>query len=109
ERGLKIAERPISISYASDSSTLHPVVHGFEVLRRIAIMISERRPLFFFGLGGIILIVLGLFAGIKVLSIAYGGGELAIGTALISTLLLVIGILSIFTGVILNVLAKRND
>jgi hypothetical protein len=71
-------------------------------------MISERRPLIFFRLGGAILIVLGLLAGIKVLDIASGGGELAIGTALISVLLLIIGIFSVFTGVILNVLIKRR-
>ncbi len=109
ERGLKITERPISIRYTSDGSTLNPVVHGFEVLGRIIAMISERRPLFFFGLGGTILIVLGLFAGIRVLNIAYGEGKLVAGTALVSTLLLLIGVFSVFTGVILNVLAKRKN
>jgi glycosyltransferase involved in cell wall biosynthesis len=108
EKGLKIAERPISIRYTGDGSTLNPVAHGFGVLGRIIVMISERRPLIFFGLGGAILIVLGLLAGIKVLDIASGGGELAIGTALISVLLLIIGIFSVFTGVILNVLIKRR-
>jgi len=108
EKGLKIAERPISIRYTGDGSTLNPVAHGFGVLGRIIVMISERRPLIFFGLGGVILIVLGLLAGIKVLDIASGGGELAIGTALISILLLIIGIFSVFTGVILNVLIKRR-
>ncbi len=108
EKGLKIAERPISIRYTGDGSTLNPVAHGFGVLGRIIVMISERRPLIFFGLGGAILIVLGLLAGIKVLDIASGGGELATGTALVSVLLLIIGIFSVFTGIILNVLIKRK-
>jgi glycosyltransferase involved in cell wall biosynthesis len=108
EKGLKIAERPISIRYTGDGSTLNPVAHGFGVLGRIIVMISERRPLIFFGLGGAILIVLGLLAGIKVLDIASGGGELATGTALVSVLLLIIGIFSVFTGIILNVLIKRR-
>lgn len=108
EKGLKITERPISIRYTGDGSTLNPVAHGFGVLGRIIVMISERRPLIFFGLGGAILIVLGLLAGIKVLDIASGGGELATGTALVSVLLLIIGIFSVFTGVILNVLIKRK-
>ena len=69
-------------------------------------MISEKRPLFFFGLGGTILAVLGLLTGIRVLGIAWGGGGIATGTALISISLLIIGIFSIFTGIILNVLAK---
>lgn len=108
ESGLKITERPISIRYTEDGSTLNPVVHGFEVLRRIIAMISERRPLFFFGLGGIILIILGLLAGIRVVSIVSQGGGLAMGTALVSILLLVIGVFSIFTGIILHVLIKRR-
>ena len=108
EKGLKITERPVSIRYTKDGSTLNPVVHGFEVLGRIIAMISERRPLFFFGLGGAILSVLGLLAGIRVLNIAFGGGKIATGTALLSILLLIIGAFSIFTGIILNVLTKRK-
>jgi len=106
EKGLKITERPISIRYTKDGSTLHPVVHGFEVLGRIVVMISEKRPLFFFGVGGTILMVLGLLAGIRVLSIASAGGGVATGTALVSILLLIIGAFSVFTGIILNVLTK---
>ncbi|MFC1932890.1 glycosyltransferase family 2 protein [Chloroflexota bacterium] len=108
EKGLKIIERPISIRYTRDGSTLNPVVHGFDVLRRIITLISERRPLFFFGLGGSILIVLGFLAGIRVLNIASAGGGVATGTALISILLIIVGILSAFTGIILNALTKRK-
>ncbi|MBA7716259.1 Undecaprenyl-phosphate 4-deoxy-4-formamido-L-arabinose transferase [subsurface metagenome] len=109
DKHLKITQVPISNIYTQDGSTLNPVVHGLEVLGRIIAMISERRPLFFFGLGGIILILLGFLAGIRVITITFGGGELAMGTALISILLLVIGSFSIFTGIILNVLTKRNS
>ena len=109
EKGLKIIERPISIRYIKDGSTLHPILHGLHVLRRIIAMISESRPLFFFGLGGAILSLLGFLAGIRVLNIAYGGGGIATGTALVSILLLIIGVLSVFTGIILHVLAKRKD
>ncbi len=109
EKGLKITERPISIKYTRDSSTLNPVIHGLEVLGRIIAMISERRPLFFFGIGGITWILLGLLAGIRVLSIAAGGGGMAMGTALISILFLITGAFSIFTGIILSVLTKRKN
>jgi glycosyltransferase involved in cell wall biosynthesis len=108
EKGLKITERPISVRYTRDGSTLHPVIHGFEVLGRIIAMISERRPLFFFGLGGVILVVLGFLAGIRVLNIAFDGGGIATGTALVSILLLIIGVFSVFTGIILDVLTKRR-
>ncbi len=108
DRGLRITQVPISAIYTRDGSTLNPVSHGFGVLGRIVAMISERRPLFFFGLGGGILTVLGLIAGFRVLQIASAGGGVITGTALVSVLLLTIGIFSIFTGIILNVLTTRE-
>jgi glycosyltransferase involved in cell wall biosynthesis len=74
KRGLKITERPISIRYTVDGSTMNPLMHGVTVLGRFGIMLSERRPLLFFGLSGTVLIGLGFTAGIWVLDIANSGG-----------------------------------
>ncbi|MEE8419023.1 MAG: glycosyltransferase [Dehalococcoidales bacterium] len=109
EKGLKITERPISIRYTADGSTLNPVVHGFSVLGRIIVMISEKRPLFFFGIGGVVSIILGILAALRAFSIVMGGGGAVSGYTLIAILLFFIGVLSIFTGIILNVLIKRRD
>jgi len=106
-KGLKIAEVPISAIYTRDGSTLNPVKHGIGVLNRVMVMISERRPLLFFGLAGGIAITLGIGAGILVLKALFTVNELAVGTALVSMLLITAGILCIFAGVILNVLVKR--
>jgi len=108
EKGLKITEVPISIVYTKDGSTLNPIRHGLGVLARILAMISERRPLFFFGLGGSILATLGLIAGVMTLNILSAGGIMPTGTALLSVLLLTIGVFSIFTGIILHTLAGRK-
>ncbi|MDP3879214.1 MAG: glycosyltransferase family 2 protein [Dehalococcoidales bacterium] len=107
QSGLKITERPISIRYTADGSTLNPLVHGIEVLGRIIAMISERRPLFFFGLGGSIGIALGFLTGIRVVSMTSTSGVMPVGTALLAILLIIVGTLSVFTGIILNVLVKR--
>ena len=109
EEGLKITERQISIRYTADGSTLNPVLHGFGVLGRILVMISERRPLLFFGLGGIIITALGLVAGVIALSIYFEGGVAITGWALVASLLLIVGSVSIFTGIILNLLSKRRS
>ena len=106
---LKITERPITIRYTGDGSTLHPLVHGLQVIGRIIAMISEKRPLYFFGLGGATLSLIGCIAGVRVIDIAYGGGGIATGTALVSILLITIGVFSVFTGIILHVLAKWRD
>jgi len=106
-KGLKITEVPISAIYIKGGSTLNPISHGFGVLHRIMVMISERRPLLFFGLFGSVLLVLGAVTGYGVIRGYYDSSMLATGTALVTILLITIGILSIFTGVILDVLVRR--
>ncbi len=108
EKNLKITERPISIRYTEDGSTLHPVVHGFEVMSRIIAMISERRPLFFFGFGGLFSILIGILFAIRAIIIVMEGGGAVTGYTLVALMLLLIGVLSIFSGIILNVFKKRK-
>jgi len=108
EKNLKITEVPISNIYTKDGSTLNPIRHGIDVLSRIIVMISQRRPLFFFGLAGVILLVIGLIIGIRVINIAAATGNLAIGSTILTTMFIIAGMLSIFTGIILNTLSRRK-
>lgn len=106
-KGLRVTEVPITAIYTKDGSTLNPVRHGFGVLRRIMVMISERRPLLFFGLCGSISIVFGIFNGVYVVRTLEASQVLQTGTALISMMFITIGVLCIFTGIILDVLVRR--
>jgi len=106
---LKVAEVPVSVTYGKDSSTHNPVAHGLGVFTRIPVMISERMPLFFFGIAGIILIVLGVVAGIRVLQLFTTNSVLPVGTTVVAVLFLVIGVFSIFTGLILRALSRWRD
>ena len=108
DKNLKITEVPISNIYTKDGSTLNPIRHGIDVLSQIIVMISHRRPLFFFGLAGGILLVIGLIIGIRVISIAAIEGDLAIGSTILTALFIIAGISSIFTGIILNALSRRK-
>jgi glycosyltransferase involved in cell wall biosynthesis len=108
DKNLKMTEVPISNIYTKDGSTLHPIKHGIDVLSRIIVMISQRRPLFVFGLVGGLLLVVGLVFGFRVLGIASTTGDLAVGSAVLTTLFIIAGILSIFTGIILNALTRRK-
>jgi len=105
---LKASQYADEVLVIDDGSTLNPLRHGLEVLFRIMAMISERRPLFFFGLGGSILTIVGILVGIRVLWGLSVGDTLPVGTALISALFIIIGIFSIFTGIILHVLVRRS-
>ncbi|MGA8849178.1 MAG: glycosyltransferase family 2 protein [Dehalococcoidia bacterium] len=108
DKNLKITEVPISNIYTTDGSTLNPIRHGIDVLSRIMVMISQRRPMFFFGLAGCFLLAAGLIIGFKVLNIATTTGAVAIGSAVLTALFIIAGILSIFTGIILNALGRRK-
>ncbi|CAD6493857.1 MAG: hypothetical protein CHKLHMKO_00551 [Candidatus Argoarchaeum ethanivorans] len=72
-------------------------------------LIAEKRPLFFFGIVGAIVIVIGLIFGAKVLYIANTERGVAVGSALMSVLFVVIGVFSVFTGLILNVVRKEKE
>jgi len=106
-KGLKITEVPISVTYTKDGSTMNPIKHGVGVLNRIMVMISEKRPLLFFGILGIASMILGVIAGIIVVLKFAGTGVIATGTLLATVLLVTFGTLNISTGIILNVLEKR--
>jgi glycosyltransferase involved in cell wall biosynthesis len=108
DKDLKVTEVPISNIYTTDGSTLNPVKHGVGVLGRVMVMISQRRPLFFFGLAGGILLAGGLVAGLWVIHRAATTGATPIGIAVLTALLIIAGILSIFTGIILNALGGRK-
>ena len=83
--------------------------HGFGVLGWLISTISEKRPLFFFGVVGIILTVIGLVFGTNVLNIVNAGGGVAVGSALVSVLFIIIGVFSMFTGLILDAVGKGRE
>ena len=100
--GLKSIEVPMTEIYIENGSTLNPWMHGFGNLGTIFSWISEERPLFFFGVFGLLFTITGLMVGAKVLYIVNTSGGVAIGTALVSMLCIVIGVFSMFTGMILH-------
>lgn len=108
DNNLSITEVPITNIYTKDGSTINPFRHGIGVLARILVLVSERKPLFFFGVLGLILSVLGFLTGLRVINIFSATSVIPIGTALISMVLLTIGVLCIFTGIILHVLTRRT-
>lgn len=105
ENDLKVAEVPITANY-DEKPKRSPLAQGMRNINALLNMISERRPLFFFGLFGSALTIIGLIAGARVLHTWATSGGIAVGTALISVLLLIIGVFSMFTALVLN--ATKN-
>jgi len=64
--------------------------------------IAEHRPLLFFGLPGLFVLLAGLALGLQVVRIYDATQQLAIGYSLITVLLVIVGLLATFVGVMLH-------
>ena len=98
---LRLVEVPITIYY-HDAPKRSVWKHGLAVLNGIMQLVGQYRPLLFFGLSGLALLLVGLGWGAWVANIFRSTRELAVGYALISVMLFVIGNIVLSTGVILH-------
>ncbi len=106
---LRIKEVPINVRYDVDGSTQNPVFHGFNVLNSILGLISQKRPLSFFGIPGVLLLLVASFFCFAVLSSFNDTHQVAIGYAMIFVLSTVLGIFCIFTGLMLWSITSLRD
>jgi glycosyltransferase involved in cell wall biosynthesis len=101
QHNLRLVEVPITVDYAEKAK--RPVVgHGLIVLNGILRLVGQYRPLLFFGMTGLLVLLAGIGWGGWVVIIYQRSNQLAVGYALISVLLTIVGSLSLFAGVILH-------
>ena len=100
DHGLTIAQLPISISYEGKAKR-SPIGHGVDVLRRILAIVSLDHSLLVIGLPSLILLAGGLYSGSDVLSFYYSTKELQIGHALVTIMLVVLGLQGTLTALVL--------
>src|SRR6266508_405279 len=81
ETNLRVQEVNIDARYDLDGSTVTPGRHGSSVLGRIITLVSEKRPLLFFGVGGAALLLVASALGVIVLQTYYSTfpHQLAVG------------------------------
>jgi len=103
-RGLKVVEVPINVEYDEDSNSQGPVRHALGVVGSMVRYVETEHPIAAFGLPGIALIVAGIALGIDTANRYWASPtqELAEGDALLTVLLILIGVLLSFTGLILH-------
>ena len=106
EQNLRIEEVSIDIRYDLDGSKISPGKHGSGVLGRLVVLVSEKRPLFFFGLSGALLLSVAAILAIFVLETLIRSGNVAQGTASLVVLFGTVGFVSIFIGLTLNALKR---
>ena len=111
DKNLRLYEMPVKYRDRPHGSVskLNTFGDGMRVLSTIFQMIRQYRPMSFFGSCGSILTVLGLGFLISVIIDFWRTGVvMRFPTLVCSVLLILMGLLGIFTGVILDILA-RND
>jgi glycosyltransferase involved in cell wall biosynthesis len=101
ERGLRLVEVPITADYVQKPK--RPVMqHGLLVLNGVLRLVGQYRPLLFFGVPGLAVLLIGVGWGGWVVHIYQRTQTLAVGYALISVLLTIVGSLGLFSGLILH-------
>ena len=101
EHNLRVSEIPISAVY-EEKAKRNPLTHGLKTVNAVIRLIGQHRPLLFLGVTGLIVLLAGLGCGAWVVESYRRYRVLAVGIALISVLLSVIGTFTFFTGIILH-------
>ena len=108
--GLRIVEVPIEIDYGQSRAARGPVQHGLSVIGSMVRYVETKHALLFFAVPGFFFFVAGLVLGFHVVDSYYATTprELAVGLALVTVLLIVLGMLLAFTGLVLHAVINAN-
>ncbi|MCV0373529.1 MAG: glycosyltransferase family 2 protein [Nitrosarchaeum sp.] len=105
-KGLSLAEVPITVSYSGDTSEHNPVQHGISVLANTIKYISIKHPLKFYGIPGMILIVAGIAMGGLFFDAYLNTSTIFYGSLLGSVVLFLLGAILSVTAIILFSMAN---
>ena len=100
-KGLSVAEIPITVSYDGKTSTEHPVPHGIVVLMNTLKFVSVKHPILFYGLPGITLVIIGSILGYQFLDAYLHKQVLFLGSLMAAIIVFLVGTILCVTAVIL--------
>ncbi len=110
EKSLRIAEVPVQVNYQGlKTSTHNPVKHGLSVLATILKLIVEERPLFFLGIPGAVLLVMGIGFGLWTLHLYTIENRIVTNVALASLAFTLIGLFALFTAITLYAIVRLTQ
>ncbi|MFC7058803.1 glycosyltransferase family 2 protein [Halovenus salina] len=103
DHNLSIKEVPIDVRYEGvDGQTHNPLRHGLSVLVFVIQLIRDRHPLVFFGVPGLLLLVTGSLLAVHTALLYQSTEAFYQWRALLSGFWILLGALSLFTGLLLN-------
>ena len=98
---LRVCEVPIEIRYFGDVKR-SAVGQGLDVLNGIIRLVSLRRPLLFFGVPGVMVLILGVWLALDAVQTFDRTHILLVGQSIFAVAFAILSTLSLFTAVILN-------
>ena len=104
EKGLRITEVPVRISYGKGSSVHNPVMQGLDVILSTVKHLSIMRPLLFYGGPGLLSLVVALFFWVWTFAIFSVSGTISTSITLIAIAATIVGLMLMTTATILWVL-----
>lgn len=111
DKNFYIEEIPVNYKdrEAGSESKLNTFSDGFKVLLTIARLFEEYRPMLFFGIFGLVFLILALVFGVPVFKEYFETGLVArFPTLIFAGFLLIISVLSFVCGIILQVVVRKN-
>lgn len=111
DKNYKLVEIPVNYKDRPDGSVskLNTYKDGYKVLKTIAILFKEYRPMLFFNMLSILLFIFSLILGVPVLIEYFNTGLVPrFPSLIVSGVFLIIGLLFWITGIILQVIVKKN-
>jgi glycosyltransferase involved in cell wall biosynthesis len=111
-RGLRVTEVPIDVDYGFKEPSKGAVRHALRVIGSMVRYIETEHALAMFTLPGVVLFIAGVILGFNVLdryySMPIAERALPVGLALVTLLLVLLGVLLSFTGLILHAVINAN-
>ncbi len=105
-KGLKIVEVPIVISYDSTDSKSKAIPHGIAVLMNVLKYMSIKHPIASYGLPGVVLLIVGSILGFQFFDVYFNQSVVLIGTLLGSVITFLAGTILLTTSIILFSMAN---
>jgi len=99
--GLSICQVPVHMEYGAEAKRRNPLVHFTDVISTIIKVELVRRPLRTVGIPGLLLLLVGMLGWLDVLATYNAAQGFALGHALISTIILLTGILVTLVAILL--------